>query len=175
MRQEIPTGRRCTYMKSKAKVAKLAGVVRDDDHPLPKHLRLSTMPSPIAWSPSSPSKSMFKKRSSSSLSGMTSAASYLAAVSQADARARAHTSTTPTVTPALSLSSSVGYLIPPHATSNTPLHHSRPVRANVNPVSRTFSKVLTILRNPAYPRLYQTITDIGGSLDNYKAATHSEH
>lgn len=50
---------------------------------------------------------MFKKRSSSSLSGMTSAASYLAAVSQADARARAHTSTTPTVTPALSLSSSV--------------------------------------------------------------------
>ena len=93
-------------MKSNAKVAKLAGVVRDDDHPLPKYLRLSTMPSPIAWSPSSPSKSMFKKRSSSSLPGMTSAASYLAAVSQADARARAHTSTTPTVTPALSLSSS---------------------------------------------------------------------
>ncbi|THH12860.1 hypothetical protein EW146_g7298 [Bondarzewia mesenterica] len=49
---------------------------------------------------------MFKKQSSSSLSGMTTAASYLAAVSQADARARAHNAT-PTSTPALSLSSSV--------------------------------------------------------------------
>lgn len=47
---------------------------------------------------------MFKKRSSSSLPP-TSAASYLAAVSQADARARAQNAS-PTSTPALSLSSS---------------------------------------------------------------------
>jgi len=49
---------------------------------------------------------MFKKRSSSSLAALASAKSYLAAVSEADARARAH-SATPTATPALSLSSSV--------------------------------------------------------------------
>jgi serine palmitoyltransferase len=49
---------------------------------------------------------MFKKKSSSSLSPMASAVSYLSAVSQADARARGE-SVPPTATPALSLSSSV--------------------------------------------------------------------
>jgi len=48
---------------------------------------------------------MFKKRSSQTLAPMASAASYLSALSQADARAR--NSRTPTATPALSLSSSV--------------------------------------------------------------------
>ncbi|KAI0050304.1 serine palmitoyltransferase 2 [Auriscalpium vulgare] len=62
------------------------------------------MPSPIALNPISPTKSMFKKRSSTP---MASATSYLSAVSQADARARAHGAATPTATPALSLSSSV--------------------------------------------------------------------
>lgn len=62
-------------------------------------------PSPIAYNAGPPSPSMFKKkRSSSSLSPMSSAASYLAAVSQADARARSHNGS-PTSTPALSLSS----------------------------------------------------------------------
>ncbi|KAA1474428.1 PLP-dependent transferase [Dentipellis sp. KUC8613] len=64
------------------------------------------MPSNIALNPPSPIASMFKKRSSQSMSAMASAASYLSAVSQADARARAHGGT-PTSTPALSLSSSV--------------------------------------------------------------------
>lgn len=64
-------------------------------------------PSPIAYNAGPPSPSMFKKkRSSSSLSPMSSAASYLAAVSQADARARSHNAS-PTSTPALSLSSTV--------------------------------------------------------------------
>ena len=46
------------------------------------------MPSPIALN-LSPSQSMFKKRSSNSLAALASAKSYLAAVSEADARARA--------------------------------------------------------------------------------------
>jgi serine palmitoyltransferase len=49
---------------------------------------------------------MFKKKSSSSMSHLASAASYLSAVSQADARARVG-GRSPTATPALSLSSSV--------------------------------------------------------------------
>ncbi|KAL0945989.1 hypothetical protein HGRIS_012267 [Hohenbuehelia grisea] len=62
-------------------------------------------PSPMAFR-SSPSQSIFKKKSSQTLSPMTSATSYLSALSQADARARA-ASRSPTSTPALSLSSSV--------------------------------------------------------------------
>jgi serine palmitoyltransferase len=63
------------------------------------------MPSPIALN-LAPSRSMFQKRSSSSLVALASAKSYLSAVSEADARARAH-GAIPTATPALSLSSSV--------------------------------------------------------------------
>ena len=48
---------------------------------------------------------MFKKRSPQSLPAMTSAASYLSALSQADARARNNRA--PTATPALSVSSSI--------------------------------------------------------------------
>ncbi|PFH51177.1 hypothetical protein AMATHDRAFT_75144 [Amanita thiersii Skay4041] len=54
----------------------------------------------------SSSPSIFKKRSSQSLSPMTTAASYLSALSQADARARGSSLPPPTSTPALSLSSS---------------------------------------------------------------------
>ncbi|KAH9847047.1 serine palmitoyltransferase 2 [Lenzites betulinus] len=61
------------------------------------------MPSPIALPPASPSQSFFKKKSTSS---MPTAASYLSAVSEADARARKHGGT-PTSTPALSMSSSI--------------------------------------------------------------------
>ena len=49
---------------------------------------------------------MFKKRSAAALAPMASAASYLSALSQADARARTG-GKSPTSTPALSLSSSV--------------------------------------------------------------------
>lgn len=60
----------------------------------------------INRSSSGGSQSIFKKRSSQS--AMTSAASYLSALSQADALARTHNrSATPTSTPALSFSSSV--------------------------------------------------------------------
>ncbi|KAJ8082165.1 serine palmitoyltransferase component [Marasmius tenuissimus] len=62
-----------------------------------------------SMSPSSGSQSIFKKRSTSSLSPtMATATSYLSAVSEADARARtARSSTpTPTATPALSFASS---------------------------------------------------------------------
>jgi serine palmitoyltransferase len=52
------------------------------------------------------STSMFKKRSAAALAPMASAASYLSALSQADARARTG-GRSPTSTPALSLSSSV--------------------------------------------------------------------
>ncbi|TEB32611.1 serine palmitoyltransferase 2 [Coprinellus micaceus] len=51
--------------------------------------------------------SMFKKKSGTSLSAMASAASYLSALSQADARARGALNGSPTSTPALSISSSV--------------------------------------------------------------------
>ncbi|PBK82393.1 PLP-dependent transferase [Armillaria gallica] len=67
----------------------------------------SPLPSPMALKRSSPQHSMFKKRSSQSLSHMASAASYLSALSQADARARNSNGRSPTSTPALSLSSSV--------------------------------------------------------------------
>ncbi|KIY67222.1 serine palmitoyltransferase 2 [Cylindrobasidium torrendii FP15055 ss-10] len=65
----------------------------------------SSLPSPMALSRSSPSSSMFKKQQSTPQ--MSSAASYLSALSQADARARGSRSPTPTATPALSFSSSV--------------------------------------------------------------------
>ncbi|KAF5381595.1 hypothetical protein D9615_005531 [Tricholomella constricta] len=65
----------------------------------------SPLPSPMALNIASPTPSMFKKRSSQSLAPMASAASYLSALSQADARAR--NGRAPTATPALSLSSSI--------------------------------------------------------------------
>lgn len=67
------------------------------------------MPSPIAINPASPSHSIFKKMSKSPSNLPASAASYLSAVSQADAHARARSLVnvvTPTSTPALSTSSS---------------------------------------------------------------------
>ena len=66
------------------------------------------MPSPIAINPASPSHSIFRKSKSPS-NLPASAASYLSAVSQADADARARSLAnvvTPTSTPALSTSSS---------------------------------------------------------------------
>jgi serine palmitoyltransferase len=68
------------------------------------------MPSPIAINPPSLSQSIFKKMSKSPSNLPASAASYLSAVSQADANARARTLAnvvSPTSTPALSVSSSV--------------------------------------------------------------------
>ncbi|KAJ7805777.1 pyridoxal phosphate-dependent transferase [Mycena olivaceomarginata] len=65
----------------------------------------SPLPSPMALSKMSPTSSIFKKRSSTALAPKT-AASYLSALSEADAR-RLKRSATPTATPALSLSSSV--------------------------------------------------------------------
>ena len=68
------------------------------------------MPSPIAINPASPSHSIFKKTTKSLSNLPASAASYLSAVSQADAHARARSLAnvvTPTPTPALSMSSSV--------------------------------------------------------------------
>src|SRR5215472_13912376 len=66
----------------------------------------STSPSPMALS-RSPTPSIFKRKPSPSFAPMPSAVSYLAAVSEADARARVVHSTTPASTPALSLSSSI--------------------------------------------------------------------
>lgn len=64
------------------------------------------MPSPMALNSSLTTPSMFSKRKPSSLP-LRSAASYLSAVSEMDARARARSnSPTPTSTPALSLASS---------------------------------------------------------------------
>ncbi|KAH9937804.1 serine palmitoyltransferase 2 [Epithele typhae] len=60
--------------------------------------------SPIAFSSASPTSSIFKKKKQASTP--STAASYLSAVSQADARARAH-GNTPMSTPALSMSSSI--------------------------------------------------------------------
>lgn len=74
-----------------------------------------------------------------------------------------------------SLAPSVGYLIPPHPTSTTPLHYSKLARADTNPVYPAFGKALTILQNPEYSRLYHRTTDIGVKSNNYKASTHSEH
>jgi serine palmitoyltransferase len=66
----------------------------------------SPLPSPMAINKPH-STSMFKKRSAAALAPMASAASYLSALSQADARARTGGRSPPTSTPALSLSSSV--------------------------------------------------------------------
>jgi serine palmitoyltransferase len=66
------------------------------------------MPSPIAINPASPSHSIFRKSKAPS-NLPASAASYLSAVSQADANARARSLANvaiPTSTPALSMSSS---------------------------------------------------------------------
>lgn len=57
--------------------------------------------------PKASTHSLLKKKSGSSLAAMPSAASYLSALSQADARARGQLNASPTSTPALSLSSSV--------------------------------------------------------------------
>ncbi|KAI6015260.1 pyridoxal phosphate-dependent transferase [Pisolithus orientalis] len=67
------------------------------------------MPSPIALSPSSPPPSLFLKKKKSSLSQIPpfpTAASYLSALHEADARARGQV-VTPTSTPPLSISSSL--------------------------------------------------------------------
>ncbi|KAF7342028.1 PLP-dependent transferase [Mycena venus] len=66
----------------------------------------SPLPSPMALSNMSPTSSIFKKRSSSAVAAPKTAASYLSALSEADAR-RLRRASTPTATPALSLSSSV--------------------------------------------------------------------
>src|SRR6266576_1777497 len=65
-------------------------------------------PSPMALTRSPPASSIFRKRSSQShsFSPMASAATYLSALSQADARARGSATPPPTATPALSMSSS---------------------------------------------------------------------
>ena len=62
------------------------------------------MPSPMALNPPSPTPSMFAGKKSNQSLPLQSAASYLTAVSQMDARARSRQST-PNTTPALSLSS----------------------------------------------------------------------
>lgn len=77
--------------------------VDDGDEP-DVRIMPSSMPSPIAINPTSPSPSMFRKKKS--LKPMSTAASYLSAVSEADARARIQNGS-PTSTPALSLSSSI--------------------------------------------------------------------
>ncbi|KAH9911583.1 serine palmitoyltransferase 2 [Fomitopsis serialis] len=64
---------------------------------------MPSRPSPMALQSSSPQPSIFRKKSTPA---MSTAASYLSAVSEADARARAHGGS-PNSTPALSLSSSV--------------------------------------------------------------------
>lgn len=65
----------------------------------------SPLPSPMAINRPPPSHPMFKKRTNNG--PMPSAASYLSALSQADARARTKSASPPTSTPALSLSSSI--------------------------------------------------------------------
>ncbi|KAJ7628628.1 serine palmitoyltransferase 2 [Roridomyces roridus] len=66
------------------------------------------MPSPMALpSPTRRNYSIFKKRSTSSLSSPQTAASYLSALSEADARRFRTQQAVPTETPAISLSSSV--------------------------------------------------------------------
>ncbi|OSD00677.1 hypothetical protein PYCCODRAFT_1469315, partial [Trametes coccinea BRFM310] len=79
---------------------------------------MPSRPSPIALNPASPSSSIFKKKSSTA---MSTAASYLSAVSEADARARKHGGT-PASTPALSMSSSVT-----SSSEDTVLHDERNV------------------------------------------------
>ncbi|KAF8839284.1 PLP-dependent transferase [Paxillus ammoniavirescens] len=77
------------------------------------------MPSPIALNPSSPAPSIFKKKKSfGQLSSMATAASYLSAVHEADARSRIH-DISPASTPPLSLSSSVT-----SSSEDTVLHES---------------------------------------------------
>ncbi|KAJ3503930.1 hypothetical protein NLJ89_g8211 [Agrocybe chaxingu] len=111
-----------------------------------------------------PSPSIFKKRSSSALGGPipSSAASYLTALSQADARAR-NANGSPTSTPALSLSSSIT-----SSSEDTVLHDYADNDSNAN-------GLLLPARPPTSEQVFTTVHTEFGHCANEEYRTTSQH
>ncbi|KAF9523803.1 serine palmitoyltransferase 2 [Crepidotus variabilis] len=127
----------------------------------------SPLPSPMALNRPQQSPSIFKKRSASGLgSGSplpSSAASYLSALSQADARAR---SVSPTSTPALSLSSSVT------SSSEDTILHEEEEDALMN---SNADGLLLPTRPPNSAQVFSTVHTEFGHCANDKYRTTSQH
>ncbi|KAF8208374.1 serine palmitoyltransferase 2 [Mycena galopus ATCC 62051] len=118
----------------------------------------SPLPSPMALSNMSPTSSIFRKRKPSAVAPKT-AASYLSALSEADAR-RAKRSPTPTATPALSLSSSVT-----GDSEDSVLHENERLRAGLE----------YPLRPPTSEQVFNTVHSEFGHCSNEEFRFVSEH
>ncbi|KAF7366513.1 PLP-dependent transferase [Mycena sanguinolenta] len=118
----------------------------------------SPLPSPMALSNMSPTSSIFKKRNPSTTPPKT-AASYLSALSEADAR-RLKRSVTPTATPALSFSSSVTT-----DSEDAILHENEPLTAGLE----------YPLRAPTSEQVFNTVHSEFGHCANEEFRSVSEH
>ncbi|KAF8960950.1 pyridoxal phosphate-dependent transferase [Flammula alnicola] len=128
----------------------------------------SPLPSPMALNKPSQSSSIFKKRSANPVLP-ASAASYLSALSQADASARARTGSgaaaSPTSTPALSLSSSIT-----SSSEDTVLHENE----YLNEASNADGLLLP-LRPPTSEQVFTTVHTEFGHCANEEYRTISQH
>ena len=127
----------------------------------------SPRPSPMALNKPQKSSSIFKKRSASAVPA--SAASYLSAVSQADARARSNGSVaSPTSTPALSLSSSIT-----SSSEDTVLHENEDL--NDPSLTSNADGLLLPLRPPTSEQVFTTVHTEFGHCANEEYRTTSQH
>jgi len=127
----------------------------------------SPLPSPMALNKPQQSSSIFKKRSASAVPA--SAASYLSAVSQADARARSTSSVaSPTSTPALSLSSSIT-----SSSEDTVLHEDEEL--NDPSLTSNADGLLLPLRPPTSEQVFTTVHTEFGHCANEEYRTTSQH
>lgn len=127
----------------------------------------SPLPSPMALSKASQSSSIFKKRSTNPVLP-ASAASYLSALSQADASARARTGSSGASTistPALSLSSSVT-----SSSEDTVLHEAE----RMGEISNADGLLLP-LRPPTSEQVFTTVHTEFGHCANEAYRTTSQH
>jgi len=129
----------------------------------------SPLPSPMALNKHQERGSIFKKRSTSGLGSSplpASAASYLSALSQADASARARNAS-PTSTPALSLSSSVT-----SSSEDTVLHEDE-MRDPL--LSSNADGLLLPSRPPTSEQVFTTVHTEFGHCANEEYRTTSQH
>ncbi|KAF9484072.1 hypothetical protein BDN70DRAFT_196264 [Pholiota conissans] len=128
----------------------------------------SPLPSPMALSKASQSSSIFKKRSANPVLP-ADAASYLSALSQADASARARTGTSGASTistPALSLSSSVT-----SSSEDTVLHEAE----HLAELSNNADGLLLPLHPPTSEQVFTTVHTEFGHCANEAYRTTSQH
>lgn len=121
----------------------------------------SPLPSPMALNKEKQSPSIFRKRSANPVLP-ASAASYLSALSQADARARG---ATPTTTPALSLSSSIT-----SSSEDTVLHEEDEYTSTSNA-----DGLLLPVRPPTSEQVFTTVHTEFGHCANEEYRTTSAH